>query len=89
MTDFRAKFGSFLSHASMRWQCLFFKLLSIRFGTLFGAPNEPKNRLPILAKAIIITYCAPDGCSEGFLGPSGDHFGHFGGPFLVDFGSRL
>ena len=85
VTVFRAQFGYFLGYVSMRWQCLFFTLLSMRFGTLFGASNEPKTRLPNLRQATIIKYCAPDGCSEGFLGPPGDHFGHFGGAFLIDF----
>ena len=70
----------------MRWQDLFFTLLSMPFGTLFGASNEPKTRFRDLGQSIIIKYCAPDGCSESFLGPPGDHFGHFGAPFLVDFG---
>ena len=70
----------------MRWQGLFFTLLFMRFGTLFGAPNEPKTRPRDLAKSTIIKYCAPDGSSEGFLGPPGDHFGHFGGAFWIHFG---
>ena len=53
----------------MRWQGLFFTLLFMRFGTLFGAPNEPKTRLRDLAKSTIIKYYAPDGSSEGFLAP--------------------
>ena len=53
----------------MRWQGLFFTLLFMRFGTLFGAPNEPKTRLRDLAKSTIIKYYALDGSSDGFLRP--------------------
>ena len=86
VTDFRAQLGSFLGYVSMRWQGLFFTLLSIRFETLFGASNAPKTRLRDLVQSTIIKYCVPDGCSEGFLGPPGDHFGHFWGAFWSDLG---
>ena len=86
--DFRAKFGTFWGSASMRWECFFFMWFSMRFWTLFGAPNEPKNGPMIFGQATIITYCAPDGCFDSFLTPPGRHFGRFGSLFLVDFGSR-
>ena len=88
-TDFGAKFASFWASASMHWECFFFTWFSMRFGTLFGAPNESKNGHQNLLQVTIITYCAPDGCSDSFLTPPGPHFGRFGSPFLVDFGSRL
>ena len=86
VTGFRAQFGSFWGYVSMRWQCLFFTLLSMRFETLFGALNEPKSRLRNLGQATIFKYCAPDGCSERFLGLPGDHLGNFGDAFWIDFG---
>ena len=83
VTDFGAKFGSFWSYVSMCWQCLFFRLLFIRFGTFFGAPNEPKKGLPILPEVLSLVFRASDGCPESFWTPPRGHFGRFGGPFFM------
>ena len=86
VTDFGAKFGSFWRYVSMCWQCLFFRLLFIRFGTLFGAQNEPKKGLRILREVLILVFRASDGCPESFWTPPRGHFGRFGGSFLIHFG---
>ena len=86
VTVFGPKFGSFWSYVSMRWQCLFFTLLSMRFGTLFGAPNVPKNRLRNLVKIFSLAFRASDDDPESFWTLPGNYFGRSGGPFLVNFG---
>ena len=67
----------------MCWQCLFFRLHFIHFGTFFGAPNEPKKGLPILGQVLSLVFRASDGCPESFWTPPRGHFGRFGGPFFM------
>ena len=86
VTVFGTKFGSFWSYVSMLWHYLFFTLLSMRFGTLFGAPNVPKNRRPILPQVLILAFRVSDDRPESFLTLPGDHFGCFGVAFLINFG---